>query len=209
MGLPLEVSSNMPASKVLLANFKQACRLLFWNPDRYSCKSIHGNRWSAGGWSVLRQCRFAKTWDDCAWKLINSKWVKANLSQPLAWCHRLTTHYLRNSCNYTLTFIHFRFTAKSWTKSHTACWLSPIVQQEQDYIRIIHSLCGIATIELIEGEPARFSHPLIGEPRRTLNDFGFPLKVQHGAFHQKPMAVLHSLRLSTLLSEAPAHFDNF
>ena len=44
MGLPLEVSSNMPASKVLLANFKQACRLLFWNPGRYSCKSIHGNR---------------------------------------------------------------------------------------------------------------------------------------------------------------------
>jgi len=86
---------------------------------------------------------------------------------------------------------------------------SPIVQQEQDYIRIIHPLCGIATIELIEGEPARFIHPLIGEPRRSLNDFGSPLKVQHGAFHQKPMAVLHSLRLSTLLSEAPAHFDNF
>ena len=86
---------------------------------------------------------------------------------------------------------------------------SPIVQQEQDYIRIIHPLCGITTIELIEGEPARFSHPLIGEPRRALNDFGFPLKVQHGAFHQKPMVVLHSLRLSTILSEAPAHFDNF
>ena len=83
------------------------------------------------------------------------------------------------------------------------------MQQEQDYILIIHSLCGIATIELIEGEPARFSHPLIGEPRRTLNDFGFPLKVQHGAFHQKPTVVLHSLRLSTLLFEAPAHFDNF
>ena len=32
MGLPLEVSSNMPATKVLLANFKQACRLLFWSP---------------------------------------------------------------------------------------------------------------------------------------------------------------------------------
>ena len=72
-----------------------------------------------------------------------------------------------------------------------------------------HPLAGVATIELIEGEPARFSHPLIGEPRRTLNDFGFPLKVQHGAFHQKPMVVLHSLRLSTLFSEAPAHFDNF
>ena len=83
------------------------------------------------------------------------------------------------------------------------------MQQEPDYIRIIHPLCGVATIELIEGEPARFSHPLIGEPRRTLNDFGFPLKVQHGAFHQKPMVVLHSLRLSTLLSEAPAHFNNF
>ena len=83
------------------------------------------------------------------------------------------------------------------------------MQQEQDYIRIIHPLCGIATIELIEGEPARFSHPLICEPRRSLNEFGFPLKVQHGEFHQKPMAVLHSLRLSTLLSEAPAHFDNF
>ena len=82
------------------------------------------------------------------------------------------------------------------------------MQQEPDYIRIIHPLCGIATIELIEGEPARFSHPLIGEPRRLLNEFGFPLKVQHGEFHQKPMAVLHSLRLSTLLSEAQAHFDN-
>ena len=32
MGLPLEVSSNIPATKVLLANFKQACRLLFWSP---------------------------------------------------------------------------------------------------------------------------------------------------------------------------------
>ena len=32
MGLPLEVSSNMPATKVLLASFKQACRLLFWSP---------------------------------------------------------------------------------------------------------------------------------------------------------------------------------
>ena len=72
-----------------------------------------------------------------------------------------------------------------------------------------HPLAGVATLELIESEPARFSHPLIGEPRRTLNDFGFPLKVQHGAFHQKPMVVLHSLRLSTILSEAPAHFDNF
>ena len=72
---------------------------------------------------------------------------------------------------------------------------SPIVQQEPDYIRIIHPLTGVATIELIEGKPARFSHPLIGEPRRTLNDFGFPLKVQHGAFHQKPMVVLHSSRL--------------
>ena len=93
--------------------------------------------------------------------------------------------------------------------THGLLTCSPIVQQEQDYIRIIHPLCGIATIELIEGEPARFSHPLIGEPRRSLNEFGFPLKVQHGEFHQKPMAVLHSLRLSTLLSEAPAHFDNF
>ena len=93
--------------------------------------------------------------------------------------------------------------------THGLLLCSPIVQQEPDYIRIIHPLCGVATIELIEGEPARFSHPLIGEPRRTLNDFGFPLKVQHGAFHQKPMVVLHSLRLSTLLSEAPAHFDNF
>ena len=93
--------------------------------------------------------------------------------------------------------------------THGLLTVSPIVQQEPDYIRIIHPLAGVATIELIEGEPARFSHPLIGEPRRTLNDFGFPLKVQHGAFHQKPMVVLHSLRLSTLLSEAPAHFDNF
>jgi hypothetical protein len=32
MGLPLEVSSNMPASKILLANFQQATRLLFWKP---------------------------------------------------------------------------------------------------------------------------------------------------------------------------------
>ena len=93
--------------------------------------------------------------------------------------------------------------------THGLLLCSPIVQQEPDYIRIIHPLAGVATIQLIEGEPARFSHQLIGEPRRTLNDFGFPLKVQHGAFHQKPMVVLHSLRLSTLLSEAPAHFDNF
>ena len=85
--------------------------------------------------------------------------------------------------------------------THGLLTCSPIVQQEPEYIRIIHPLCGIATIELIEGEPARFSHPIIGTPRRTLNDFGFPLKVQHGAFHQKPMVVLHSLRLSTLLSE--------
>ena len=93
--------------------------------------------------------------------------------------------------------------------THGLLTCSPIVQQEPNYIRVIHPICGIATIELIEGEPARFSHPLIGEPRRTLNDFNFPLKVQHGAFHQKPTVVLHSLRLSTLLSEAPAHFDNF
>ena len=93
--------------------------------------------------------------------------------------------------------------------THGLLTFSPIVQQEHDYILVIHPLCGIATIELIEGEPARFSHPLIGEPRRTLNDFNFPLKVQHGAFHQKPMVVLHSLRLSTLLPGAPAHFDNF
>ena len=93
--------------------------------------------------------------------------------------------------------------------THGLLTVSPIVQQEPDYIRIIHPLAGVATIELIEGEPARFSHPLIGEPRRILNDFSFPLKVQHGAFHQRPTVVLHSLRLSTLLSEAPAHFDNF
>ena len=93
--------------------------------------------------------------------------------------------------------------------THGLLTVSPIVQQEPDYIRVIHPLCGIATIEMIEGEPARFSHPLIGEPRRTLNDFGFPMKVQYSAFNQKPMLVLHSLRLSTLLSEAPAHFNNF
>ena len=93
--------------------------------------------------------------------------------------------------------------------THGLLLCSPIVQQEPDYIRVIHPLAGVATIQLIEAEPARFSHPLIGEPRRTLNDFGFPLKVQHGAFHQKPTVVLHSLRLSTLLSEAPANFDNF
>ena len=61
----------------------------------------------------------------------------------------------------------------------TYCLLtcSPILQQEPDYISIIHSLCGVVTIELIEGEPDRFSHSVIGDPRRTLNDFGFPLKV--------------------------------
>jgi HK97 family phage major capsid protein len=32
LGLPLEISSNMPASKILLANFQQAARLLFWKP---------------------------------------------------------------------------------------------------------------------------------------------------------------------------------
>ena len=67
--------------------------------------------------------------------------------------------------------------------THGLLTVSPIVQQEPDYIRIIHPLCGIATIELIEGEPARFIHPLIGEPRNTLNDFGFPLKVHHVSFH--------------------------
>ena len=54
---------------------------------------------------------------------------------------------------------------------------SPILQQEPDYISIIHSLCGVVTIESIEDEPDRFSHSVIGDPRRTLNDFGFPLKV--------------------------------
>ena len=58
-----------------------------------------------------------------------------------------------------------------------------IVQQEPEYIRIIHPFCGVVTIEMIEGEPARFSHPVIGQPRRTLNDFGFPLKVHHVLFH--------------------------
>ena len=33
LGLPLEVSSNMPSGKVLLSNFKQSCRLLFWFPN--------------------------------------------------------------------------------------------------------------------------------------------------------------------------------
>jgi len=32
MSLPLEVSSSMPSGKVLLANFKQAARILFWSP---------------------------------------------------------------------------------------------------------------------------------------------------------------------------------
>ena len=32
MSLPLEVSSSMPSGKVLLANFKQAARILFWAP---------------------------------------------------------------------------------------------------------------------------------------------------------------------------------
>jgi hypothetical protein len=50
-------------------------------------------------------------------------------------------------------------------------------QQEPDYTSIIHSLCGVVTIELIEGEPDRLSHSVIVDPRRTLNDFGFPLKV--------------------------------
>ena len=61
--------------------------------------------------------------------------------------------------------------------THGLLTCSPIVQQEPDYIRIIHPLCGIATIELIEGEPAQFSHSVIGNPRRTLNDFSFPFKV--------------------------------
>ena len=61
--------------------------------------------------------------------------------------------------------------------THGLLTCSPIVQQEPDDIRIIHPLAGVATIELIEGEPARFSLPLIGELRITLNDFGFPLKV--------------------------------
>ena len=84
----------------------------------------------------------------------------------------------------------------------------PIVQQEPDYISIIHPLCGVATIELIEGEPVWFSHPVIDDLRRTLNDFGFPLKVQHGAFYHKPRVVLHSLQLSTLLSESTTYLDN-
>lgn len=54
---------------------------------------------------------------------------------------------------------------------------SPIVQQEPDYISIIYSLCGVVTIELIEDGPDRFSHSVIGDPRRTLNDFGFLFKV--------------------------------
>ena len=74
---------------------------------------------------------------------------------------------------------------------------------------IIHPLCGVAAIAMIECEPVRFSHPIIGQPKKNLNNFSFPLKVQHAAFHQKPLVVLHSLRLSTLLTEAPAHFDNF
>tara|TARA_E500000331_G_C16965581_1_gene586908 strand:- start:258 stop:413 length:156 start_codon:yes stop_codon:yes gene_type:complete len=51
------------------------------------------------------------------------------------------------------------------------------VQQEPDYISIIYSLCGVVTIELIEDGPDRFSHSVIGDPRRTLNDFGFLFKV--------------------------------
>ena len=85
---------------------------------------------------------------------------------------------------------------------------SPILQQEPDYISIIHSLCGVVTIELIEGEPDRFSHSVIVDPRRTLNDFGFPFKVYHRAFYHEPMVVQSSLQIYTLLSEAPAHFDN-
>ena len=30
LNLPLEVSANMPSGKVLLSNFKQSCRLLYW-----------------------------------------------------------------------------------------------------------------------------------------------------------------------------------
>ena len=33
LNLPLEVSSNMPSGKVLLSNFKQSCRLLYWFPN--------------------------------------------------------------------------------------------------------------------------------------------------------------------------------
>ena len=61
--------------------------------------------------------------------------------------------------------------------THDLLNYSTIVQQEPDCIHIIHPLCGIATIELIEGEPAQFSHSVIGSPRRTLNDFGFQFKV--------------------------------
>ena len=86
---------------------------------------------------------------------------------------------------------------------------SPILQQEPDYISIIHSLCGDVTIELVEGEPDRFSHSVIVDPRRTLNDFGFPLKVWHRSFYHKPMVVQSSLQIYMLLSEAPAHFGNF
>ena len=93
--------------------------------------------------------------------------------------------------------------------THGLLTCSPIVQQEPEYIQIIHPCCGVVTIEMIEGEPARISHSVIGQLRRTLNDFGFALKVQHGSFHQKPMVVLHSLWLSTLLPDAPPHFDNF
>ena len=93
--------------------------------------------------------------------------------------------------------------------THGLLTCSPIVQQGPEYIRIIHPFCGVAIIEMNEGELARFSHPVIWQLRRTLNDFGFPLKVQHGSFHQKTIVFLHSLKLSTLLSDAPAHFDNF
>jgi len=77
--------------------------------------------------------------------------------------------------------------------THGLLTCSPIVQQEPEYIRIIHPFCRVTTIEMIEGELARFSHSVIGQLRRKLIDFGFALKVQHGSFHQKPMVVLRSL----------------
>ena len=91
--------------------------------------------------------------------------------------------------------------------THGLLNFSTIVQQKPDYIRIIHPLCGITSIKLIEGEPARFSHLVIGNPRKTLNEFGCQFKVEHRAFYHKPMVVRHSFRFSTLLSKAPAHFD--
>jgi hypothetical protein len=94
--------------------------------------------------------------------------------------------------------------------THGLLTISPIVQETEEFLRIVHPLAGITILEKIEGEPAKSNHPLIQEPRLTKHCTGFPVKpITHGAFALKPLAVLNDTRLSTLLSQIPSHFDNF